>query len=330
MSKIYFSRSISRTMSADHPVGDPTGGAAYGEKNDPVSAVLSIATMAGTYASIGTTITLMQGITMAGAALSLVGNITGNKTLSKIGMVAGIAGGLGQMGAFGETAKGATWGSTFGGSSAPPVAPGTVAPLKGTPTNTTTVAGTPNNVAAYGQTTAANAAPMAGGAPGVPPQANIPGSPTSVAPIANTSATTATTAATAPTSLLDKTVSGTMEMGKDIYAGLKSAGTGVLDFTKTYPEGAMMIGQTAAPIAEYLSGKTDAEIAELESRTRANEATAGYTDERTQQLKDEIAKEKMRRANLNAGYGQVNTGITVNPNASMAQQGLIAQQMPQA
>jgi hypothetical protein len=38
MSKIYLSRSISRSMSADHPVGDPTGGAAYGEKNDPVSA----------------------------------------------------------------------------------------------------------------------------------------------------------------------------------------------------------------------------------------------------------------------------------------------------
>jgi hypothetical protein len=49
MSKIYLSRSISRTLSADHPVGDPTGGAAYGEKNDPVSAILSVAAMGGTY-----------------------------------------------------------------------------------------------------------------------------------------------------------------------------------------------------------------------------------------------------------------------------------------
>ena len=334
MSKIYFSRSISRTMSADHPVGDPTGGAAYGEKNDPISAIISIASMAGTYAAAGTftAMTLMQGLTFAGAAMSLVGNVTGNKTLSKIGMVAGVAGGLGQMGAFGETAKSATWGSTFGGSSAAPVAPGTGnAPLKGTPTNTTTVAGTSKDVAAYGQTTAANAPAMTGGAPGVTPQANIPNSPTYTAPVADASGVLANTSATtAPTSLLDKTVSGTMEMGKDIYGGLKSAGSGIMSFAKENPYGAMAVGQIAAPISEYLSGKTDAEIDALEAQTRANEANAGFADERTQQLKEEIAREKMRRANLNAGYGQIDAGITINPNAYTARQGLIAQQMQQA
>ena len=85
----------------------------------------------------------------------------------------------------------------------------------------------------------------------------------------------------------------------------------------------MLIGQTAAPIAEYLSGKTDAEIAALEAQT-------GYADTRALQMQEEIAKEKRRRENLSQGYAQVNTGINVNPNASMAQQGLIAQQLQQA
>ena len=68
----------------------------------------------------------------------------------------------------------------------------------------------------------------------------------------------------------------------------------------------MAIGQTAQPIADYLSGKTDAEIEALESQT-------GYADARAMQMQEEIAIEKRRRANLNAGYGQVNTGINVNP-----------------
>jgi hypothetical protein len=331
MSKIYLSRSISRTLSADHPVGDPTGGVAYGEKNDPVSAILSVAAMGGTYATAGTfaAMTVMQGITFAGAAVSLVGNITGNKKLSKIGMVAGIVGGLGQMGAFGKGIQDAKFGDSFRSTvdtSAIPNGPATE-PLKLTPasTSTTTVAGEPTNIAAYGKTTAANAPAMTGGAPGVTPQANIPGSPTYTAPppVDASSLASATAPAAAPTGLLDRAMSGTMEMGKDIYGGLKSAGSGLMDFTKKYPEGAMLIGQTAAPIAEYLSGKTDAEIAALEAQT-------GYADTRALQMQEEIAKEKRRRENLSQGYAQVNTGINVNPNASMAQQGLIAQQLQQA
>lgn len=325
MSKIYLSRSISRTLSADHPVGDPTGGAAYGEKNDPVSAILSVAAMGASYAPMMAG-GIMAGVTFAGAAVSLVGNITGNKTLSKIGMVAGVVGGLGQMGAFGEAAKGATWGSTFGGSSTVPTTASTNASLQQTPAKgTTTVAGESSNVAAYGQTTAANAPAMTGGAPGVTPQANVVGSPTysGPPPDAASSLASATAPAAAPTSLLDRTVSGTMEMGKDLYGGLKSAGSGLMSFAKDNPYAAMMVGQTAAPIAEYLSGKTDAEIAALEAQT-------GYADQRALQMQEEIAREKRRRENLAQGYAQVNTGINVNTNANTAQQGLIAQQLQQA
>jgi hypothetical protein len=68
----------------------------------------------------------------------------------------------------------------------------------------------------------------------------------------------------------------------------------------------MMIGQTAQPVADYLSGKTDAEIAALEAQT-------GYADANALRIQEEIAREKRRRENLNAGYAQVDTGINVNP-----------------
>jgi hypothetical protein len=43
MSKYYFSRAQTRAWSSEYPVGDPTGGAAYGEKNDPVTAIVGSA-----------------------------------------------------------------------------------------------------------------------------------------------------------------------------------------------------------------------------------------------------------------------------------------------
>jgi hypothetical protein len=317
MSKIYFSRSISRTLSADHPVGDPTGGVAYGEKNDPVSAIFSLATMGGTYAAatgvgmgIGATfsaMTVMQGITFAGAALSLVGNVTGSKTLSKIGMIAGIAGGIGSLAeSAGIISKTPTLGETFGSTGASSGAVTGGGSLSQTPTGTTTVAGDKTNVAAFGKTTAANAPAMTpDGLPGIQGQANIAGSPTSVN-LPPPSSVTPVTAAPASQSLFDKTVSGATDLGKSAWDATKGAGSAVMDFTKEYPYGAMMIGQTAQPVADYLSGKTDAEIAALEAQT-------GYADANALRIQEEIAREKRRRENLNAGYAQVDTGINVNP-----------------
>jgi hypothetical protein len=81
---------------ADLPVGDPLGGPAYGEKRGPAIAIF------GAYASISTGIaigasTLMGGLMIAGGVMSGLGAITGNKTLSTLGMVAGLAGGVGQF-----------------------------------------------------------------------------------------------------------------------------------------------------------------------------------------------------------------------------------------
>ncbi|CAB4158842.1 hypothetical protein UFOVP713_28 [uncultured Caudovirales phage] len=367
MSKIYFSRSISRTLSADHPVGDPTGGAAYGEKNDPVSAILSIAAMAGSYAPMMAG-GIMAGVTFAGAAVSLVGNITGNKTLSKIGMVAGIVGGLGQMGAFGEAAKGATWSDVGIGSSTPPA---------GTSASTTSLKQSPvkdgsladdmtarkadyanaqkvadSNVAAGVQTKGAagmgnqpsNAAFNQGSRIAPTPAADVAddfaGGFKEIANPAGADQTgsgwryfrdagTGQSAAISPEGkyfLNGEQVTGAAggKFGFGDYAnmaweGTKDIGAGFMNFAKENPYGALAVGQIAQPIADYLSGKTDAEIDALEAQT-------GYADANAQRMQEEIAKEKRRRENLNAGYAQVNTGITVNA----PKQGLIAQQMPQA
>jgi len=366
MSKIYFSRSISRTMSADHPVGDPTGGAAYGEKNDPVSAVLSIAAMGGTYYTAGTfgAMTIMQGITFAGAALSLVGNVTGNKTLSKIGMVAGVIGGLGQMGAFGETVQNAKWGDTFG---KPDVSLASTSGQSGSLSQTPTAAGGNQSTLAeevadarasaavrnaelggdVRGTAGMDARGTAGMAEGGSSNAAFnqagrvpPANTNTNAYIADDAASFKQVADAAGqplkidngwqyyTNKLGDSVAidpsgkyflngeqvtgagggsfGVKDYANMAWEGTKDFGAGVLNFAKDNPYAALAIGQVAQPIADYLSGKTDAEIDALEAQT-------GYSDAAALKMQEEIAREKQRRANLNAGYAQVNTGINVNP-----------------
>lgn len=349
MSKYYLSRSITRAMSADHPIGDPTGGAAYGEKNDPISAGLAIYGMSASYGAMMAG-SIMAGITFAGSALSLVGNITGNKTLSKIGMVAGVVGGLGQMGAFGEAAKGASWkdigigGGQAGGAGVPAGSPKQA--LTQTPTEqmakdlaarNTELANAQNianqNVAAGAQTTGRGALRDYS-------NLNTPASDvvTGGGPVAYSNASAPVTADSAAPSIynMDKAVADRLitpkgyDSGQSLWDQTKNILSSPLEFAKDNPYGAMAIGQTAQPIAEYLSGKTDAEIEALEAQTRANEANAGFADARTEQLKEEIAREKMRRRNLNAGYMYVNTGFNVNPNANLTPQGLISKNMQPA
>lgn len=40
--KVYLSRAQTKASAIDYPIGDPTGGAAYGEYNDPVSAAIAV------------------------------------------------------------------------------------------------------------------------------------------------------------------------------------------------------------------------------------------------------------------------------------------------
>lgn len=341
MSKYYLSRSITRAMSADHPIGDPTGGAAYGEKNDPISAGISIFGMATSYGTMmaGGVGSLMAGITFAGSALSLVGNITGNKTLSKIGMVAGIVGGLGQMGAFGETVKSASL--TGGGTSSVTPTAATSTTAAAAPKAGEALAYTPAPKVDFSnyQSGALNQPTPQVNAPSVnvPSVSTAPVDGSAVAAYTGKSVTPVSNAPAAPSIYdMDKGVADKLftpkgyDSGQGLWDKTKDILGAPIEFAEKNPYSAMAIGQTAQPIAEYLSGKTDAEIEALEAQTRANEANAGFADARTEQLKEEIAREKMRRRNLNAGYMNVNAGFTVNPNASMTQQGLIAQNMQPA
>lgn len=319
MRKYHFSRAETRAMALDHPIGDPTGGVAYNEKNDPVSAVISLATMGGTYAAAGSfaAMSVMQGITFAGAALNLVGNVSGNKTLQKIGMVAGIAGGIGQLAGI----QGPTLGETFGkvgiGSSTPSVAPVTGA----SPTSSlaqTPTAGPSQYAGVNVQPGATTAAPTAA-APTAAPTPVGTASPGFTGGSSYTGAYTPPDMSIATSDALKTAGAGG---GGGVWESVKGAGKSLMDFTKENPGAAVMLGSTASTLADYLSGKTDAEIDALEAQKDLYGAKAA-------EVQEAINNERRRRQNLNEGWAQVNTGIKVNPNISMKPAGLISQQMPQ-
>lgn len=51
MYKVYLSRAQTRAWSLDMPIGDPTGGPAYGERNDPMTAVVAGSSILGSVIS---------------------------------------------------------------------------------------------------------------------------------------------------------------------------------------------------------------------------------------------------------------------------------------
>lgn len=339
MKKIYLSREMSRAMAFDHPVGDPTGGPAYGEKRDPISAAISVGTMLFT-AEAAFAGSIMAGVAFGGAAISLVGNITGNKTLSQVGMVAGLIGGAGMAGMFGEAAQGATWGSAFGGEAA--AAQG-AAPLASTPTpeaaaapgaQTPVVEGAPTATTPTGQPVSANPVQT----PAQQSLAETLKAPTVDAPAANLTSNpaadwkaelglkSAPEMSYAPGQAPSERLAQMMKPGfsQSLQAGnfgdaasaawdnVKGFGKDAMDLAKSNPGAAYMMGQAAGGVANWLSGKTDAEINAMQAQT-------GYADARAQEIQAAIQKEKTRRANLNAGYTSVNTALNVNPNAGITQ-----------
>lgn len=333
MQKIYLTRAATRAMALDHPIGDPTGGPAFGEKNDPVSAVVSVGSMIGAASGGIAAMTLTQGLVFAGGALSLVGNISGNKTLSKIGMVTGIAGGIGMLG---EWATGATIGGDWKvgdmmGSGAE-AASSSAGALSGTPTGATPADAVRAEIAASaspveavqagamgGESLAAadyglTASSIAPGGPGGQYALAAPGG-TGGLGLANTPTMEGLVASPGATDALYQTGKAAPGFMDSLNAGnygdaLSAAGSNVMGLAKSNPGAAMMMGNAVSGAADWLSGKTDAEIAALE-------AQIGFADARALQVQEEIAKEKRRRTNLNQGYQQVNQNIQVNPNANM-------------
>jgi hypothetical protein len=85
-----------------------------------------------------------------------------------------------------------------------------------------------------------------------------------------------------------------------------------MDMLKNNPTGAYVAAQAVGAAADWLSGKTDAELDALKANT-------GYANAKALEVQAALDREKMRRANLNAGYTNVDAGFKVNPNAAVAQ-----------
>lgn len=155
--KIYLSMAQSRAF--DGPTGDPFGGPAYGKREMPVIAIIG-AVMSGVAGAglIGTTVlgfsglgTIIGGAMIAGSVLTVVGTLSGNAKMAKIGSMLGLVGGLtagvaAMTGNIANTATGATmsmgdvfskgmdnisdaWGSVTG--TVNTGTPGLVAPITG-------------------------------------------------------------------------------------------------------------------------------------------------------------------------------------------------------
>jgi hypothetical protein len=335
--KIYLSRAQTRAMAAEHPIGDPTGGPAYGEKNDPISAAISIGTMFATAEAGFAAMTVMQGITFAGAAVSLVGNITGNKSLMKLGAIAGIAGGLGafaeSQGLFSSGNLGESLGMTTSipdealrgsvavGAQTPVVDGVQTSPVVDAASTPSVVNNQPLNVNAPGAATTPLNTP-GGATPSLNapnPGTDILGRPLPAMSYAPGAGPNMSPAVPAAPGFVDS-----LKAGNYLDAA-KAAGSNVMDTLKTNPTGAYVAAQAIGGVADWLSGKTDAEIAALKANT-------GFADAKAQEVQLAIAKEERRRLNMANRYATTSpqTGIVVNPNAAVqpaATTGLVAGNM---
>ena len=343
--KTYLSRTQTRAMSTEHPIGDPTGGPAFGEKNDPISAAISIGTMFSVAEAGFAAMTLMEGITFAGAALSLIGNISGNSSLMKIGAIAGIAGGIGafaesqglfESGNLSETLgmKSTVSGEMLKGSPVP-VVDGAQTPVvdgaanvvdKAAPVQTNAVEtpnvnapNAPTNVnAPGGAATPVNTGPISNPAvDGLNPGTNILGQPNPAMSYAPGYGPNGVSPG------LPKTpgVFDSLKAG-NLGDAAKAAGSGAMDMLKNNPTGAYVAAQAIGGVADWLSGKTDAEIAALKANT-------GFADAKAQEVQLAIAKEERRRANMANRYTSVSpqTNMAVNSNAAVQPPGLVAGNM---
>jgi len=88
----YSTVSYARMMSVDMPFAEHNRGTPFGQKNGPAIAIVGAGSMIGAGITAGG---FLGGLMIAGGVMSGLGAITGNKMLSTMGMVAGLAGGVG-------------------------------------------------------------------------------------------------------------------------------------------------------------------------------------------------------------------------------------------
>ena len=100
MRKTYMSLAVSKAMAVDHPMGDPTGGAAYGRREMPVVAVAIAVWEVAAVIEVGVAaLTAFQAVAAVSAVVGAVGAVTGNQDLVKIGAIGSVVGGVGSFAA---------------------------------------------------------------------------------------------------------------------------------------------------------------------------------------------------------------------------------------
>jgi len=281
--KHYLSLADTRTLATMGPIGDPTGGPAYGERNAPAAAViLGGAQMYGAYAAAGSfaAMSVAQGLVFAGGAMQAVGGLTGNSDLMKLGAVSSLAGGIG--GYLSDPGSGFNTKVAEVFSDAP-AAPATTTPFaQGTNASMTTP---PANLSQ------SQLSPLATGSVN-PAQPVVPVTappPPAVAPAAAPAA-----------------------------AGAQSPGLigQFTSYAKENPMAAMMMSQAAAGGLEaagnILSGKSAAEADALEADTDYKRALA-------EKARADAQLEVQRRANLNNNLSRYTQPYKLNPNAVLIQ-----------
>ena len=124
MRKTYMSLAVSRAMAAEYPVGDPTGGPAYGKREMPVVAVAIAVWEVAAAVEVGfAALTAFQAIAVVSSVVGAVGAVTGNQDLVKIGAIGSVVGGVGSFAASqGWIANEALSGATYAAGETTPFA----------------------------------------------------------------------------------------------------------------------------------------------------------------------------------------------------------------
>ena len=280
--KTYLSRAMTKAMSADHPIGDPTGGPAYGERNDPVSAIIAVSSMWTAGASIAAVgLTVSSGLMFAGGALMLVGNVTKNKKLMVLGGALALVGGVGGMMSDPGTGFNAKMSEAFSSTSA------------------SSNAALSSSVASEAAVAPSNVIPKAVAPSNVASEAFVPPTDFSMPTSDPTGALTAKAGASNSRSLTG-----------DVDLGMFKKAT---DFASKNPMAAMIIANAGSEFAggvmDTVSGKSGAEAKQLDADAAYRTSVAAKTNR-------EMALDDSRIAQLKKNLQALSPGqFNVNPNA---------------
>lgn len=251
----------------------------------------AIASAGAAVASVG----IMTSMAYAGTALTVVGAVTKNQKLMKIGSIVGGIGTLGSIGAFGAGAK------TLGMSEAAKQSAIAKAATAGA---TSYGAGARESLS---RTALKSGAADLALAPGAGVRAVGAGG-------GQLSASGGLMRSVMPPGLSSNLMNSAAAEGgkKTLLQKLGGAATWMRD----NPDTTKILASTGSELANYLTGVPDAELDYLKSMSNRN-------DVQSMQMVDAIEQEKRRRQNLNAGYQQVNAGIQFNqPPAGLLAKGL--------